>query len=854
MVGYRAFARCTFVAVLSMGGLLLSLQSLADPVAVELPTQPLAGALREFARQTGVQVAIPAELTAGKMSVTVKGSFEPAEALNRLLKGSGLIAYPVNHNTYGIRSESSAGRTQNLSARPAADSTSADPNQSRLAQISQSGSFDTPGSAEGSNAGKESPGLADIIVTAQKRSERLQDVPVPVTAISADSLVDANQNRLQDYYSSVPGLDLALDNRGAPALSIRGLSTGVYNNSTVGITVDDVPFGASTVAAFSWAAADFDPNELARVEVLRGPQGTLYGVDSLGGLIKYVTVDPSTDGFSGRLQVGGTDVRDGYEAGYTVSGAVNVPLSDTLAVRASAFTRLDPGYVDNLETGQRGVNWGDTSGGRLSSLWRPSENLSVKLSALFQESDTHGSSYVEPTLGDLQQSAVRDTGGYDRTIQAYNATVSYKWGAASLTSVTGYGINKSTGSYDVSALAFLTSLMQSNFGVTGSPWEETNKTDKFSQELRLSVPLSERIDWLIGAFYTHEASDLDGGFVAADPFTGAIVEQAFTQFVTTSFAEYAAFTDLTFHFTDEFSVQIGGRESHNRQLYNEVDVGPLVPDLDGYPSPYIYPRGSTDDNSFTYLVTPQLKLSSDLMVYARVASGYRPGGPNIGVAPGTGIPVSFSPDKTENYELGVKGNILDHMLSFDASIYHIDWRDIQISEVNFTTGSSYDANSGRAKSQGVEISVSSTPFTGWRLAAWVSLNDAELTEAFPTNSAEYGAAGDQLPYSSRFSGNLSSDYDFPINGRLTATLGATETYVGSREGEFAATAERQTYPSYAKTDLRLGVRWDSWRVHGFITNVEDKRGLISGGLATNNPLAFTIIQPRTIGMALTKTF
>ena len=166
-----------------------------------------------------------------------------------------------------------------------------------------------------SNRADAAPGLEEILVTAEKRTERLQDVPVPVTVLGAGELVDNGQVRLQDYYDQIPGLNLAVDNRGSPAVSIRGISTGIYNNPTVGITVDDVPYGTAT----GWAAADIDPNELKQIEVLRGPQGSLYGASSIGGLIKYVTVDPTVESLKGYVQTGMDAVHNGSGLGYNVS-------------------------------------------------------------------------------------------------------------------------------------------------------------------------------------------------------------------------------------------------------------------------------------------------------------------------------------------------------------------------------------------------------------------------------------------------------------------------------------------------------------------------------------------------------
>ena len=181
-------------------------------------------------------------------------------------------------------------------------------------------------------------------------------MPVPVTALNAQALVDNNQLRLQDYYTSVPGLNVSPAVQSTQVISIRGITTGYGTNPTVGITVDGVPYGASTGLGGGQVVPDIDPGDLARVEVLRGPQGTLYGASSMGGLINFVTVDPSTEAVSGRVQVGTDEVYNGAGLGYSARGSVNVPLSDTLALRASGFVREDPGYIDNPILHINGIN------------------------------------------------------------------------------------------------------------------------------------------------------------------------------------------------------------------------------------------------------------------------------------------------------------------------------------------------------------------------------------------------------------------------------------------------------------------------------------------------------------------
>jgi outer membrane receptor protein involved in Fe transport len=246
------------------------------------------------------------------------------------------------------------------------------------------------------------------------------------------------------------------------------------------------------------------------------------------------------------------------------------------------------------------------------------------------------------------------------------------------------------------------------------------------------------------------------------------------------------------------------------------------------------------------------------MVYARLASGYRPGGPNP-TASAFGLPLEFQPDKAKNYEVGFKGDIADHLFSFDASVYYIDWKNIQLAFIDPAIGFSFNANGSRAKSQGVELSTETRPFKGFSISAWVAFDDAELTEPFPPASALYGASGDRLPFSSKFSGNLAANDEFPIANNVSGFAGASVAYVGNRVGNFTSppptVPPRQYYPAYAKTDIHGGIKYDAWTATVYVNNLTDRRGLLYGGLGTvPNPSSFEILQPRTAGFNLSRRF
>jgi iron complex outermembrane receptor protein len=313
-----------------------------------------------------------------------------------------------------------------------------------------------------------------------------------------------------------------------------------------------------------------------------------------------------------------------------------------------------------------------------------------------------------------------------------------------------------------------------------------------------------------------------------------------------TYQEYAGFANLTIHATDRFDVQIGGRESRNEQTQDGVTIS-------GSGVLTVAQRLETQDSSFTYLVTPRLKLSPDLMLYARLASGYRAGGPNT-VLPG--IARQFDPDETRNYEIGIKGDFLARTFSIDASLYRIDWQDLQLNLRQPINGIafSYRGNGSEARSQGAELSMEWRPMPGMTLASWVSWNDAELTEDLPATSTVRGLAGDRLPYSSRFSGNLSLDQEIAVGSSAVAFFGASVSYVGNRKGAFLGTTQRDEYAAYARTDVHAGMTYDNWTADVFVNNVTDKRGVVWGGLSATPPNTFYYIQPRTIGLSLTRTF
>ena len=827
----------------------------ASPKQFDIPAGPLVQALEALEKQAPIELIFqPAQLrsfsTAG-----VKGVYEPAAAIRALLKGTPLRLYTESNGAMVIAlpGPADAGRPAQPATKPAAP---ASENQRSSLQLDQ-----TPGASAATNNGVTAsfePGspvsLQEVIVTAQKRSQRLQDVPIPVTVINTGQLVSNGALRLRDYYTSVPGFMVApISTQTSQLLAIRGLITG-QGAPTVGVVIDDIPYGSSTALGGGQGIPDIDPGDLAQMEVLRGPQGTLYGANSLGGLVKVVTLDPSTDALSGRVQVGADSVVNGANVGYNVRGSVNIPISDSLAVRASGFRLREPGWLDAPARGIKGVNEEVSDGGMLSALWKGPSGISFKLDVMYQkiEDGSVPDASQLPGLGQLDQAYILDTAN-SKEGQFYAGVLKIPLGQATLTSLTGYNISSFNSESDASWM-YGAALGQPLFGVNGIWLTGDARTNKLSQELRLQTPIGSKVDWLAGAYFTREGTQFLADFVGVNPASQQVVGSILNSEFPTTYKEYAAYTDLTFKIASRFDVQLGGRYTKFKQGGFELDEGVYNMLFFRPPrsNPFITGPETLDANSTTYLLTPRLRLTQDLMLYARVASGYRAGGINVTNAPG--IPTGYGPDKTYNYELGLKGDWLHHALSVDASAYYINWKDIQLF-LRGPTGAAYFNNGGNAKSQGLELTVQARPSRGLTLSGWVAWNTAVLTQNFPATSSVVGVDGDRLPYNMRFSGNLSAEQAFPLPGDGSGYVGADVSYVDARLGEFAAKGVRAYLPAYAKTDVHAGLRYGTWSVDLFGNNLADRRGILTRGQDTGGPpYAVTYIQPRTVGVNVTKTF
>ena len=702
-----------------------------------------------------------------------------------------------------------------------------------------------------------------IVVTAQKREQRLIDVPQSVSVVSGDALENVQATNFADYLKLVPGLQLNQTTPGFGRLVLRGVNTGGVA-STVAVYQDETTFGSSSgLANGAILAGDFDTFDIERIEVLRGPQGTIYGASSMGGVLKYVTRKPDTSALEVRARASIETVKGGDES-YLGSAVVNLPLGQTVAFRASGFYRDFGGFIDSIGTAgsdiEKDINSSKSYGGRASVLFRPSENFSVQLSAYLQNLKTDASNSVDSdpatgrTLyGRLSQSQFVPE-FTDVRYRVYSAVVDADLGFANLVSATSYSSLSQSFRGDLTTQ--YGGLIELFFGVPNDFYQgQLTRVRRFSQEIRLQSPENERFEWLLGAYYTREKGIIDQTFHAVEPGTLTPIDGLpllGVAAINSRYRELAGFANATIHFGERFDLTFGGRYSGNRQRADQISDGVLAGGL------IELPEARSSENVFTFSLAPQFEISDQATLYARVAKGFRPGGPNV-LAPGAPAELAtYGSDSLISYEVGLKAETLDRSFAIDVAAFHIDWKDIQVfGQVN---DFGVNFNGGKAKSEGAEFTATLRPTRGLTLSVNGAYTNARLKDDTPPLVG--GFAGDRLPYTPKFSIGANADYEWALGGDTKTYVGASVRSLSKQPAgfdfEFRTLNGRQRYlPAYEVVDLRAGVDFGPYSLELYAKNLTDSEGKTSLEAPANVPLGAAgtaVIRPRTFGVTLTAGF
>lgn len=758
-------------------------------------------------------------------------------------------------------------------------------------------------------AGEEGADNGDIIVTATKREESIQKVPISIQALGTQTLEQHQVASLADYSKLLPSVSLDAFGPSQGEISIRGVSTGgnfnpVASLPTVGLYLDEIP--VTTIGG----AVDLHVYDIARIEALAGPQGTLFGASSLSGTVRIITNKPDTSKFEGGIDVQLNKFGKG-DGGSEFESFLNLPLSDRAALRLVGFYQHDGGYIDNVlatrtytlgdgdpttnvvvnnaSRVQKDFNDVDTYGGRAALKIDLDDNWTVTPALIYQHQVSHGSFATDPTKGDLKVSDFLPSRNLDRFYQAA-LTIEGKVSDFDLVYSGGYFQRRVNTALDYSYYTVAYDQFQGYY-VTDFPDGKGGFVDptqaifaserysKFTQEARISSPSDKRFRFVAGLFYQRQ-TDKDNtdfaidGLGASRPQPVGFGDDIFARRVFRVDKDYAAFAEATYDLTDRLKLTGGIRGFRAKNsLFGFSGFSSAVTSA----SNPCLPTAATDrpcnnldkrtsEDGETHKVSLAWQVTPDKLVYATYATGFRPGGNNRRV---TVIP--FKSDRLANYELGTKLGLFDRKLKINAAIFYERLTRLQFAlAAAGSSGVVSTYNAGNARIYGAESDFSLS-LGGLTLSGAGSYIDAKLTTDFCMVDAAGNSIctpgipptaprGTRLPVQPRFKGSLTARYSFPLLSHDSFMQGSLN-YRGSAHSQLqtADQAVVGSTPSFATADFSVGTNLDKWTVELFLQNAFDKRGELNRVVACApfacGPFARSLpIKPQLFGLKLGTRF
>ena len=728
-----------------------------------------------------------------------------------------------------------------------------------------------------------------IVVTAQRRAENLQDVPIAITAITTKTLDELQIDAFDDYARLVPSLSYKSAGPGSSNVYFRGVASGENANHSaslpsVGTYLDEQPITTIT------GALDIHVFDIARVEALAGPQGTLYGASSQAGTVRIITNKPDQSGTYGEANIELNKVAHG-DFGYTGEAFLNTPLTSRIALRTVGWYRHDAGYIDNVadtfvfpsleaEQGTAAATFTnapfaeddyndvDTYGARAALRIELDDNWTLTPSIVAQKQVSNGSFSVERGLGDLETAQFNPEKFTDKWYQAALA-VEGKLGNFDVTYAGSYMQRQIDGQSDYSDYAYFYDKISGygayfydNADALVNPNQYIISDDSFTKmahELRFTSPAEKRVRIVGGLFYQRQTHNIQQDYIIdniADAITvpGTDSNIWLTKQLRTD-RDYAAFGEVSFDITPQLTATAGGRFykydntlvgffGYSAGYSSRTGVAACfgAAQVDGSPCTNVDKR--TKDNGFIHRLNLTYKPNDDMLFYTTWSRGFRPGGINR-----RGNLPPYAPDFITNYEAGMKLSFMDNRVRFNAAAYRLDWDGIQLSFLG-ANGLTEIRNAGNARIHGAEFDLYVRPAVGFTINAGAAFNNAKLKNDFCTfandsfNCAIPGPEGDdnallaesdtRLPLTARFKGNVRTRYEWPI-GPNRAHVQLTTSYEGARRRDLRD-VENAIYGNmagYAQTDASTGLTFGRWKTELFVKNLFDKRGEISKSVQCN---------------------
>jgi iron complex outermembrane recepter protein len=896
-------SRVTALALAFVATFAIAQPQTQSSVALNIEPLPVGDALNELARQTGLQVVLFADVSEGITTPRVRGNYTTDAALEKLLAGTGLRHEYLNDRTIAVR----LAKTADDQAHP---TTSADEIQRTLAlaQADTSraetadssaidGSDDTASETQREPGGAAAARLEEVVVTATKRKERALDVPLSITAITADEIDRRGLLNAADYLRGVPGVNQTEQFTGQ-TIVIRGLETSpAAQNFGAGATVATY-FGETATTNSAGLVNDTNVDiklvDIERVEILRGPQGTAFGSSSLGGAVRTIPVAPKLDRFEGKTAFGYSTTAGAGGDNFNIQAVGNLPLvADKLAVRVVAYKFKDSGVYTNTAgtdpvlqstvilpygasddaVSSEEVGTTDVRGARIAALFQATDQLSFTLSYLNQKREMDGfglanrAGYVQALPLVAPEHAIRgsrETRG-DTRIEIANATAEYDLQWADLLATYSYVDSGATRSFPFVGFSF--PFPASNIG--RSPHNER------SGEIRLATKLEGAWDFLVGLYYEkveddYTRSDYWHGDPALQPlalfgvgnrFLGQFNDRRERQ-------QKAAFGEVSWEFLPRFTLTGGARFYDHERDYRRTNQGPF------YGTTPVVSDTSVSDATFRANLS--YKPANDALVYVDWSQGFRLGNPQTGLAPGrcdvnndgivdgtTGTTIASTrellPDSLDSYELGGKFAFLERRVTTVASIFQIEWDEPPFRVIAplppAGCGLSYVATASKVRSQGVELQTKFQISPAWSADLGASWLKARLIEDAPNIlvAGQPARAGDRLPGAPRFNANVALQYGFAV-GSYAAYVRADSIYVGTY---YDTIKPLPNFKAGGYLNLDLSARAmvnDNLSVDVYARNVTDEDDFTFRDVLDNGPFFGYRMRPRTVGIQLGYTF
>ncbi len=740
--------------------------------------------------------------------------------------------------------------------------------------------------------------LDEIIVTAQKREQSIFDVPLAISAIGEQEIEAAGIGKMADFFRRVPSLAVIDQGAARKNVIIRGIQTSTSTESRV----NDVYLDEQRITT---AIATGDPRtfDMERIEVLRGPQGTLFGGGSLGGTIRYITNRANVSEFETNVAASYSSTKEADGGNYSIDAMVNIPIiEDKFAIRLVGYTLEDSGYLKNSLLGLDDVSAIDNTGFRIGMRFVPSDTVTFDYKYLTQDLKQSGFPEARGTdIGALEQGGVTMTEErLTNKMQMHDLTFSVDFGAATLTSSTGYlqmdFLRRNDNSLSLIRDLLGDDQLTSAEALAAAPAafrlyiNDDNDNYTLSQEVRLTSNIDDddKFAWNLGLYYEDGEEDVSvgdflgagaGAMLGLGTVDGVPADFFFQEDFTTFLEQLSFFGEFTYFFNDRLQGTLGYRHSTFESNFKALATIPeeVEPDGTAFIDPFETEPFPEDFDTFKFNLS--YSIGDDSMLFLQSAEGFRLGF-------GSEVPPPFDPgcgtfivdfltdrgldgilvdgrlpgtksDTLWMHEVGIKGKTSGGRGQYSAGVFYGDWKDIQIEvEIEDITGqcnTGFAANLGKARSVGLEAEYTFAVSDRLTLSGSGSWAEAEVLD-HPGNEFLGATAGDRLPGSPDMQMSVSGDYVWPMANSRNGFVRVDAQYIGEIYGAFEFGDERNRSGKYAIGNLRVGMETEKYQVTAFIDNLSDNRGQVFSNGSANEFQRTILLRPRTIGLEFRTKF